>query len=332
MKEKRSRLEQELGSGRIAPVYLLVGEERYLRQYYRDRIRGAVVPQDDTINVQVFRGEDTDPLEVIASADTVPFLAPRRLVILEDTGFFRHACDQLAAYISRIPEETVLLFSETEADRRQKLYKAVEKAGRIEECRRLKPEELKNWMAGWLKKRVMGITRDAVERLALASQGDMAAARQEMEKLCAFCMGKDGIHLADVEAVCTVPPQDELFAMIRAIASGDSRRALHLYHGLEQLQMKPLVILYNLQREFRFMLQAKDLRAQGCSLDVIAKKMGRQDWQVRGILGRAEPFSPEALRRVLAACARTEEAAKTGRMKDQIGVETLIVQISSRGR
>ncbi len=331
MPGKAANLKTELGRGNIAPVYLLVGEESYLRQYYRGLIKKAVLPEDDTVNLQIFSGEKTDPEEVIAQADTMPFFADHRLLILEDTGFFKKSCDVLNDYIPNLPAETVLVFSERAGDKRQKLWKTVEKYGWVQECPHPGRDAMGTWILKALAARNTRITGEAREKLLDVVHEDMWLAVREIDKLCAYTEGREGIVLADVQAVCTVPPQDKLFDMIRAIASGNQRETIRLYHDLLELQTKPLSILYNLQKEFREMLTAKDLRDQGFSTDMIAGKMkGKASWMVSRLLRQGSSFSEEEMRAVLTECARTEESIKTGKVGDRIGVETLIVKVSGR--
>ena len=69
-------------------VYLLCGEEPYLRQLYKKKLTEAVLPEGDTMNLSVYTGKNVDPKAVIDQAETMPFFADKRLILLEDTGFF----------------------------------------------------------------------------------------------------------------------------------------------------------------------------------------------------------------------------------------------------
>ena len=72
-------------------VYLLCGEEPYLRQLYKKKLTEAVLPEGDTMNLSVYTGKNVDPKAVIDQAETMPFFADKRLILLEDTGFFKNA-------------------------------------------------------------------------------------------------------------------------------------------------------------------------------------------------------------------------------------------------
>ena len=126
-------LNEDLKSGQFNNVYLLYGEEAYLKKQYKDKLRNAMLSPDDTMNYAYYEGKGTNVKEVIDLAETLPFFAERRLIILEDTGFFKNATADLADYIKEMPETTAMIFVESEVDKRGKLYKAVQSKGRAVE-------------------------------------------------------------------------------------------------------------------------------------------------------------------------------------------------------
>ena len=126
-------LNEDLKSGQLNNVYLLYGEEAYLKKQYKDKLRNAMVSPDDNMNYAYYEGKGANVKEIIDLAETLPFFAERRLIVLEDTGFFKNATADLADYIKEMPETTAMIFVESEVDKRNKLYKAVQKIGTVSE-------------------------------------------------------------------------------------------------------------------------------------------------------------------------------------------------------
>ena len=89
---------EDIKKGSFKPVYLFYGEEAYLKQQYKNRLKDAVLPEGDTINLSIYSGKGIDVEEMIAQADTMPFFAEHRLLLIEDSGFFKNANQQLADY------------------------------------------------------------------------------------------------------------------------------------------------------------------------------------------------------------------------------------------
>ena len=110
-------LNQDIKERRFRRVYLLFGEEPFLVSSYKKRLREAI-SGDDTMNFNYFEGKSPDVKEIISLADTMPFFAERRLIMVDESGFFKGAApEELADYIPELPETTCLVFCEKEVDK-----------------------------------------------------------------------------------------------------------------------------------------------------------------------------------------------------------------------
>ena len=92
--------------------------EAYLKQQYRNKLLDALVPEGDTMNFARFEGKGLDEGQIIDLAETVPFFADHRVILLENTGLFKAKADRLADYTAALPDYLVLIFVEEEADKR----------------------------------------------------------------------------------------------------------------------------------------------------------------------------------------------------------------------
>ena len=95
---------EDIKTGQFNHVYLLCGEEDYLRGVYKDKLVKAMTVPDDNMNFTVFEGKNIEVGKVIDLAQTLPFLAPRRVILIENSGFFKSSQEQLAEYMKEIPE------------------------------------------------------------------------------------------------------------------------------------------------------------------------------------------------------------------------------------
>lgn len=322
-------LEEDLKNKSFKKVYLLFGEEAYLKTTYKNRLKEALLPEGDTMNLSVYEGKGIDVGEVIAQAETMPFFADRRLILIENSGFFKNAAPALAEYIPKIPPETCMVFVEDEVDKRGKLYKAVNAAGRAVEMKRQNEKTLMNWVLRAMNREKKKITSATMELFLTRTGNDMEYISQELEKLLCYCMGREVITSEDVEAVCTVRTENKIFDMINAISEKRQKRALDLYYDLLALKEPPMRILFLITRQFNLLMQVKQMLAQGFDQNTIAEKMKIQSFIVRNCARQARSFTAESLEAAVKDCISTEEAVKTGRMNDRMGVELLIVRYSS---
>ena len=124
-------IDEDIRNNTIKSCYLIYGEENYLKRQNRDKLKKALVPEGDTMNFSSYEGKGVNGAEIIDLAETLPFFSERRVILLENTGFFKNSApEELVTYLAEIPESTCLIFVEEETDKRSKMYKAVSKIGR----------------------------------------------------------------------------------------------------------------------------------------------------------------------------------------------------------
>ena len=321
-------LNEDLKTGQFNKVYLLFGEEAYLKKQYKDKLRKAMVSPDDNMNYAYFEGKGINVNEVIDLAETLPFFAERRLIVMEDTGFFKSASAELADYIKEMPDTTSVIFIETEVDKRGKLYKAVQSKGRVVELGRQDENTLLRWVAGNVKQEQKMMSESTV-RFFLSKVGtDMENIQKELEKLFCYTMEKDSITAEDVETICTTQITNQIFDMVNAVADKKQRKALEYYYDLLALKEPAMRILFLLTRQFKLLLEVKTMDKQGYGRKEIAEKTGINPFIVSKYQVQAKAFSSKELRRIMEDSVDTEEAIKTGRLTDILGVELFIIKYS----
>lgn len=321
-------LNEDLKTGSFRQVYLLYGEEDYLKKLYKGRLKKAMTAEGDTMNFTYFEGKQTNPREVIDLAETMPFFAERRVIMLENTGFFKNAAPELAEYIKEMPDTSYLIFVESEVDKRNKLFKAVKSKGRPVELGRQDTQTLIKWILGNVRREGKQITSSTVQYLVQKVGSDMENLEKELEKLFCYTLEKDCIEISDVEEVCTPHIENQIFSMVDAVASKQQKKALNYYYDLLALKEPPMRILFLLARQFRILLEVKELTGKGYPGKEIAQKAGIPPFSVKKYLAQARVFSAGVLRAIMEAAAQTEEDIKTGRLTDVLAVELFLIEYS----
>ncbi len=322
-------LAEDIKNGSFKSSYLLYGEEAYLRTQYKNRLKNALADPSDTMNFSRFEGKGINPAEIISLAETLPFFAERRLILIEDSGFFKNKCDELADYLPNMPDTTCLLFVETEVDKRNRLYKAVQKYGRVTEFQLQDERTLMKWILGTLKKENKKITESTLQLFLERTGSDMENIHMELEKLLSYTIGREVITSEDVEEICTMQTTGQIFEMIRAIAEKKQRLALDLYYDLLALKEPPMRILFLIARQFNQLLLVKSLTAKGMDRASVASKAQVAPFIAGRLMTQARSFTMQQLRNAVQDCVDAEEAVKTGRMTDVLSVEILIVKYSA---
>lgn len=250
-------LTQDIKNHSFKPVYLLYGDEAFLKNSYKNQLKNAI-SGDDTMNYNYFEGKGLDLNELISLADTMPFFSEKRLIMVEDSGFFKGASDELVAYLPQMPDTTCMIFVESEVDKRSRMFKKVKEIGYAAEMARQDFAQLSRWAGGILAREGKKITGRTMELFLNMTGDDMENIRMELEKLVSFTLGREIITDEDVEAVCTVRVTNKIFDMVTAIVNRQTKKAMDLYEDLLTLKEPPMRILFLIARQFNQILQERN--------------------------------------------------------------------------
>lgn len=323
-------IDEDIRNGQYKTMYLLYGDEAYLKKQYKDKLIKALVAEGDTMNFSVYEGKGINPKELIDLAETLPFFSERRVILVENSGFFKNSCDDLAEYLLEPAASTCFLFVEEEVDKRSKMYKAVAKAGKAVEFGTQNEELLTRWILSRLKKENKNITGNVMQLFISKTGTDMGNIDRELEKLLCYTMGRDVIKAEDVEAITTEQVTNKIFDMVNAIAEHEQKKALDFYYDLLTLKEPPMRILFLITRQFQILMSLKDMGSKGFDQSTIASKVGIPPFAVRKNQAQAKGFTTEQLKQAIRDGVELEESVKTGRMNDQMAVELFIVKYSKK--
>lgn len=322
-------IQEDIKTGSYKQAYLFFGEETYLKQQYKQKLLSALNPEGDTMNFSRYEGKGIQVREVIDLCETMPFFAEYRVILVENSGFFKNKCEELADYMKELPDYVRLLFVESEVDKRSRMYKAVKNCGRIVEFARQDEKSLMRWAAGILGREGRKITQRDMELLLTKTGTDMGNLRMELEKLITYTMGRDVVTAKDIEDVCTTQTANKIFDMVRFVTERNQKRALELYYDLLTLREPPMRILFLLAKQFRQLLLTKKLTAEGISGQELSSRLGVPSFVVRNLSSCARAYTVEELEGAVKDFVDAEEAVKTGQLGDVLSVELLIVKYST---
>lgn len=318
-------INEDIKSGQYKKVYLLYGEESFLKQSYKKKLKEAVAG-DDTMNYNYFEGKGLDVNELISLSDTMPFFSDKRLIIIEDSGFFKTSSEALADYLPMIPDTTCIVFVEDAVDKRNRLFKKVKELGHAAEMKRQDSAQLARWAGTILAQNGRKITGSTMNLFLERIGDDMENIRMELEKLISYTMGSDVVTTEDVEAVTTVQVTNKIFDMVNAIVTRKTRLAMDLYEDLLTLKEPPMRILFLIARQFNQLLLVKEMTAKGTDRGTIASKLKIPPFVAGKVSAQAGAFTREQILSYVKGCVEAEEAVKTGKMNDRMAVELLITR------
>lgn len=350
---QQRQFNETLRSGDLRRVYLLCGEQAYLRLQNRDKLVKALMGDGDSMNLSRYSGSDISSRELIEMAQTLPFFADLRVIVIENTGLLNpksaarsvtgskssagiaEEAEKIAAFIPEIPDSTSIVFVEENVDKRGKLYKAIaksskEKQGDILECVTPGESDLRSWAGGIIRKNGFSISGRTLALFLEYTGEDMQNIAGEAEKLCCYCMGQGEITEQSVRDVCSPRIKDRIFDMIEAIALRDRKKALGIYMELCALRTAPQVILSLMRRQFDQLVKIKELSGTMADSE-IARKVGVPSFVISKKYKPAlRQYTGAELIDALGDCVSADHDSKSGKIDAAIAVEMIIVRHSGR--
>ena len=345
------RLNADLAAKKFSHIYLLYGPEEFLIRSYKASLKQGILTapaeeEDDggmmgmmgmmgggqaaeEMNYTQFEGPNVDLNKVRETAQTMPFFAPRRLIVLENTGIFKKEEEGWLEFMENLPDTTYLIFIERDLNRTTRLYKRVVKNWYAANLDHPDNATLGKWCIGTLEKMNATIEKDALALFIEKCCDSMDRMNGELTKLASYSAGKP--ITCEMVNLVTIPTiEDQIFAMIEAVAAGKEQEALSMYYDLEVLKEAPEKVMLLLGQHFHRLRIMKSLRDDGRTEAAIASSLKMNPYIVKKMCRQASAFSKEELRDYDILCVDTNTATRTGGMEKRVALQLLIVTISRR--
>jgi len=328
---------QHLERGEPAPLYLVYGPEAFLVRSFVDRLRSLA--GESELNVQVFDSEEDRLQDVLEAARQLPMFGPRRVVIVQADAWLRGGgrgalaegeVDALAAYAADPVPSTTLAFAASEPDRRLKVLKILEKAGRVVRCAAPHPRAVPDWLLRRAADRGRRITRGAAQLLAAYVGSDLGRLDTELAKVLDFAGAGKTVDETHVRAVASAGATARIFDLLDAVAEQRVADAVRLLPRLLETGEPPLRVLAALTRQVRTLLQVRLLLDRGLDPEQLQQRLRVHPYVIRKSVQQARRWEPRGLAEGLAACVETETDIKTGRIDDEAALDLLVTRLAAR--
>lgn len=314
----------------LKSVYLIYGTEELLldRAVRRLRDRLAAVADLD-FNLDAFEGGAVSADEVVNSANTMPFMSDRRLVIVRDVDKMDSAAlETLAGYAKDPAPFTCLVLVATKIAKNSKLYKAVAATGVVYEYAAPKRTEYAGEVAKLFREHGKRIPMRAAEALVEAVGRDLRRLDAEVGKVVAYVGAAEEVTIEDVSAVASDSATTSIFELLDAIGGRDVAAALRLLRRILADGESPLGVQAMIVRHVRALVGARALSDRRMSPDSIAPELGMAPWQARNAVRQAANFTPAELAEALCGLAASEEEMKTSPTDAGLVIERWIVSVA----
>ena len=314
---------------------LFYGADTYrLRQKLNDLKTKFVTSSLGDTNLVILDGKSVTYEEMVRQILALPFLARKRLVILENflkVGKKEHA-EKLTEFIKKdkVPESTVLVFvEEGSPDKRGALFKKLNAPKIAQEFKLLEIDQLRRWVKGKVDELGATIEPDALAKLIEYIGSDLWRMSNEITKLTAY-----GLQLTaqNVELLVESQVQSNVFDLMDAVAGKNTARALKEMNQLILTGANELYILTMIVSSFRNLLIVKDLKERNPSINQwqLAKIGGLHPFVAGKNLQLVNHYSIDELKYAYKTLLDFDSRTKVGKIEPKAAIELLILKLTTQ--
>jgi DNA polymerase-3 subunit delta len=271
----------KVGKARVQPVYAVHGEEAFLRRRVLLALRALVLGADEGgFGLALHAGDKAAYADVHDDLQTLPFLSPRRLVVVENADpFVTRERPKLEKYVAEHAAEKtapsgVLVLELLSLPATTRLAKLLGESMAVA-CKTPPVQRLPEWCVGWCAEQNGKTLAVPAARLLVDLVGpDMGLLDQELAKLAAYAGGASRIEAADVDRLVGSSRAENTWKIFDLIGTGQAGAALTLLNRLLDQGEDPLRLLGAFGWQLRRLAQAARLHAQGVPLGDALEQAG----------------------------------------------------------
>lgn len=223
-------------------------------------------------------------------------------------------------------DDLILICEENDIDKRDGLFKFLEKKAKAQEFQSLSEEKLIAWIKNEFKKHKTEIDPYVARKLFIFAGDDVWQLENEIKKLICYSAGK---KITETDVVLLVRPkiENDIFKTIDSLTMGKKNEALRLIHKHLEKGDSPLYLLSMINFQFRNLLEVKDLMEKNTPYYGIIKKSGLHPFVVKKTYSQAQRFTISKLKKIYQKIFQADLSAKTGKMDPEDALDLLIASI-----
>ncbi|MFZ7121037.1 MAG: DNA polymerase III subunit delta [Eubacteriaceae bacterium] len=333
------QLLKDIKGNDLSNIYLFYGNEYLIANMMLENIKKSLInPLYEQLNVNYLDGKTITVDELINACETLPFMDTKRLIVVKNmssmninNNILKTDMEMLCKYLSNIPISTYLIFISRKIDKKRKIYKSIQKNGKIIEYKKLEKNDLLKWInkrvnlrGKKIEKKALDLFVDSSDYLNKDSNINLDDIENELDKLLAYSKEKVKIECCEVQNIVQQNMDTNIFKMLELMGKGLAGESIYLMHVLINNGEPPVRILYMIIRQYRIIYHSKLLRDSGFSTNDIARIMAEKSFVVNKALYQGKNYSYDKLIKAYKYCSQIDRKMKKGQINHKLALEMLI--------
>ena len=327
----RDELRRALKEGRVELLYLLFGEETYLRDLAARAITEAVLRDAPLreFNESTFSLGSMDAQQAIATACQLPMMSSRRVVRVTEFSRLREADEAaLMRYISRPSESSVVIFIADEFDKRRKLSKTLLDACAAVEFAPLRDADLVKWAKDHLKTWKVEVDDRSLHQIVALVGSDVRTLSNELDKLATAALSSGRITMEMIDSLTGRSRELSNFELTDHLISRNRKQALRILRRLLDDGAEPVMLIGLIASNYHRLALAKDLMSRQASKEEVFRLVAMPYSKREEFLTTARRTDAASLARSIERIAAADLAIKTSQATPRLQLEMLVCELA----
>lgn len=300
-------------------IVFMYGEDSFSIQREIKRWKSAFIAKHGEHNFEVQDFDENDFEQIKCSILSAPFLGEKRLVILKSS--FEKAtgdeANQLIELMENTPDSTVCLIVEPSSpDKRSKWFKYLEKNATCHPFGPKNHDELAHWIEQELKIHNRQISPRAKQELINYHSRDLWQLNQALETL-SLQQSNEAISVEQIQSQLTPSIEQSIFTLTDHLGQNNHEAAIKTLQQLHESGEDPFYLFAMIVRQFRLILEMKQLSDSGMGPGGIAQVMKVHPFVVKKTLPSCRHFTYHRLKSALKGLLELDTRVKTGKIQFQ---------------
>ena len=323
------RIKTDIKCGAFKNVYLFYGAEAYLIDYYSNQIISANTDEDTKeFNLLTTSACVPEESEIDAFINAYPFMSEKKVLCIRNSGLLKKSTEAQKKFwnetIENVPNYAIIIFAESEIDKRNSIFKLIDKKHTACEFEFQKPQELASWTVKVLKSLNKTVSlKDASYIVELCGPA-MNNIRTEIDKLSSYITERDEINTNDIEEIVTKNIENRVFDMVDDIVEGKNADALKKLNDLKALNEEPVKIISIIFNKYSVYKKLSLLKNK--PLPEICRLCGLYEKYARNYLKQLNNISSEKINSVMNICMEMDFGIKGGKIDKWLAVEMIMAE------
>ena len=340
-------LKRQIKERNFKTLYLIYGDENYLKQHYVNLITDKAVDKDfKDFNFHNLDGKDISLNDLADCVSTFPMMGEYTCTLVKDFPFTQHwhkqdngrykFSEDLEDILKDLPDTTILIFwcDTIEVDEKESRWKntikLVDELGVVAKIDKRSVQSLTKLLVDSAPKKNCEITREDAMYLINQVGTDYSTLKNEFDKVCAFT-GSGKITREHINKTVIVSTEAKIFSLSRDIVNGEADKAYSTLNNLFKLHEEPTIILATLAKAYIDMYRASAIKEKGISpkelAEIFPSSYRGKEFVITNASKDGQRYSIPQFHKALDALSNADKAIKNSNQDEQQILEELILRL-----